>query len=131
MNRQNLENFLKFVFVGGFAAFVNFGSRFLFSSFMQFGAAVTISYLLGMVVAFKLFQKHVFASSKVSLKGSLIRFSIVNLFGLAQTVIVSLLVVQILPFSAIGLNEAIAHFIGMSLSVISSYFGHRFYTFRS
>ena len=52
--------FLRFLVAGGIAAGANFGSRFVFSMFLEYGFAVFFAYLIGMLVAFLLMRGHVF-----------------------------------------------------------------------
>lgn len=122
------KEFFKFLLTGGLAASVNFGSRFIYSLFLDFSVAVIVAYVTGMVVAFWLFSTRVFQAPKTSKYQAMFRFTVVNLFGILQTWLVSVWLLGMLGQSE--LNEAIAHLAGMSLATVSSYFGHRLYTFR-
>lgn len=122
------REFFKFLITGGLAAAVNFGSRFLYSQFVSFSAAVVLAYVSGMVLAFWLFSTRVFSDSATSRWQATYRFVLVNLLGVLQTWIVSLLVLELIGQG--GWQEAFAHLCGMSLATVTSYFGHRFYTFR-
>ena len=39
------KQFISFLFAGGFAAVVNFGSRFFYNEYMSFGNAVIVAYI--------------------------------------------------------------------------------------
>lgn len=123
------REFFKFLFTGGLAAAVNFGSRFVYSQFVDFSTAVVLAYVTGMVLAFWLFSTQVFKNSATTRWQSTYRFVLVNLFGIFQTWIVSVWVLSLVGPG--GIQEAFSHLCGMSLATVTSYFGHRFYTFRA
>jgi putative flippase GtrA len=128
---EHARQFTLFLASGGIAAACNWGSRFFFSKFMPFEAAVTVAYLVGMAVAFTL-MRMVFAGTGRAVVPQVGRFALVNVAAFAQTFIVSVAMVRwILP--ALGVDEhreAIGHFFGVATPAISSYFGHRFFTFK-
>ena len=130
MNKQ-IREYFRFLITGGLAAGINFGSRFVFSIFLPFQVAVALAYIVGMFVAFWLFRTMVFSNSSTSLRKSIFRFTVVNAFGLLQTWLVSVWFVTIIDLGSQAMNEAVAHFTGMSLAMLSSYLGHRFYTFKA
>ena len=127
---DHARQFPLFLVSGGVAAGCNWGSRFFFSMFMPFEAAVAVAYLIGMAVAFVLMRK-VFAGGGRPAAPQAGRFALVNAAEFAQTWIVSVAMVRwILP--ALGVDEhveAIGHFVGVATPAISSYFGHRWFTF--
>jgi putative flippase GtrA len=57
-----LVEFARFIAIGGLAALVNLVARYLLDFVMPFEAAVVLAYLVGMVFAFFLFQKLIFAT---------------------------------------------------------------------
>jgi len=124
--------FVKFVGLGAIAALVNFASRFAFDRFMPYEAAVVCAYLFGMVVAFILFQKFVFGDAGNGQFKQVFRFTVVNMVGLLVAVAVSSLFARtVLP--AIGWTffpYTIAHLIGIMAPTITSYCGHKFFTYR-
>lgn len=124
--------FVRFLACGGIAAAVNWSSRFLWSTFLPFGAAVLAAYATGMVVAFVLFRQFVFVQHGGETANQAVNFVIVNLVGMIATWAVALLMVhRVLP--AIGLIdhvEAIGHGVAIFTPVITSWFGHRYLTFR-
>ena len=124
-----MKIFFKFFAAGAIAAAVNFGSRFLFSTWMPFELAVVLAYLTGMAIAFTLFTYKVFNRSSNSKAKSLFRFTIVNVVGLVQTWVLSIIFLNTI-FSGSGqLGEAISHLSAMSFVTVTSYFLHRRYTF--
>jgi putative flippase GtrA len=128
--KKQIPEYLRFLISGGLAAGVNFGSRFVFSTFVSFQVAVPLAYVVGMVLAFSLFRTQVFLSRSTSLQKSILRFTVVNAFGLLQAWLVSVWLVTFINVGSQTMDEAVAHFAGMSLAVVTSYLGHRFYTFR-
>jgi len=123
--------FLCFAMLGGFAAAVNFGSRILFSLAMPFEAAVICAYLVAAATGFILFRLFVFPRSSRPLSQQSVSFLIVSAGGMALTWVVSVTLLRFV-FPAIGFGgprEAVAHVIGLLVPIISSYFGHRRFTF--
>ena len=124
--------FVKFVAVSGVAAVMNFGSRLLFSLVAPYAVAIVLAYCVGMALAFLLNRWLVFAESTNSLRKQMTFFMLVNLFGLAQTLLVSLVLAHwALPWLGITTYvEEIAHAIGIAVPTISSYLGHKYISFR-
>ena len=124
--------FLRFLIAGGISAFANFGSRFIFSNFFSFGVAVFVAYLIGMLVAFLLMRGHVFNASQGPILPQLIKFVGVNFFAMIQTLAISLVMAS-WAFPSMGIveqAEALGHLVGVLVPVVTSYFGHKFLTFR-
>jgi putative flippase GtrA len=125
--------FLRFLALGGFAAAVNWLSRFPLQRVMTFAEAVALAYVIGMVVAFVLFRLYVFPASPQPLDRQIRFFVLVNIAGIMQVWAVSMALVYYL-FPAVGfvgtLSEPIGHGIAIGVPTISSYFGHRYLTFR-
>jgi putative flippase GtrA len=123
---------VKFVGLGAIAALVNFASRFAFGRFMPYEAAVVCAYLLGMVVAFVLFQKFVFGDAGNGQFTQIFRFTLVNIVGLIVAVATSSILARVI-LPAIGwtfLPYTMAHLVGITAPTITSYFGHKFFTYR-
>lgn len=123
--------FLKFLVAGGFAALVNMGSRYLLNRFMPFEVAVVVAYLVGFVTAYVLCRLFVFDPSGRSRRSEVRRFAIVNVFALGVVWVVSVGLARIV-FPAIGFTrhaDDVAHVLGVLAPAVTSYFGHRFYTF--
>ena len=128
MTRQ----FARFLVAGGIAAAANFFSRIAFSTFLGLEAAVVLAYCVGMAVAFVLMRSQVFPPSAAPLARQVGIFVAVNLAAVLQTLIVTLLLARwLLP--AMGVRqfvEEIAHAVGVAVPVVSSYFGHKHFSFR-
>jgi len=126
------RQFLLFLLVGGLAALVNVLSRIGYSHWLGFTPAIVLAYLTGMVTAFVLARLLVFKDSARPLHHSAIYFALVNLLAVLQTWIVStLLAFHLLPW--LGVDQfrlEIAHAVGVAVPVFSSYFGHKFLSFR-
>jgi putative flippase GtrA len=126
------REFLGFLAAGGTAAAANYGSRFAFSLWFSFPAAIVLAYLVGMAVAFVLMRQFVFPGRGKAVAPQIVKFTIVNVLAVAQTLVISLVLARwALP--ALGVEqqvEAIAHLIGVAVPIFTSYLGHRMATFR-
>lgn len=126
------KQFARFVVLGGIAAVVNFGSRFLFSWLMPFEIAVICAYCVAAATGFLLFRLFVFPRSSRPIAEQSVAFFIVSFAGMIQTWIVSILLLRFV-FPAIhyvGPWEASAHGVAIGVPIITSYFGHKRLTFR-
>lgn len=123
---------LGYLAAGGIAAAANFGSRFLFSRWLPFEAAVVAAYVVGMVTAFVLMRRFAFSAGRSSPRAQVLSFCAVNGAAVLQTVLVSALLARIvLPGLGVpGDHEALSHAVGVVVPVVTSYFGHRYLTFR-
>ncbi len=127
---MNLQ-FLKFLVTGGIAALVNLLSRYALNHVMSFEAAVVAAYLLGMATAYLLARRFVFDASGRSMASEVRRFVLVNLVALGFVWVISVGLARV-AFPAIGMTwhaDDIAHLIGVLAPAVTSYVGHRFYTF--
>lgn len=127
---MNLQ-FLKFLVTGGIAALVNLLSRYALNVVMSFEAAVVVAYLLGMTTAYLLARRFVFDASGRSVASEVRRFVLVNLVALAFVWVISVGLARVV-FPAMGMTwhaDDIAHLIGVLAPAVTSYVGHRFYTF--
>jgi putative flippase GtrA len=124
--------FVRFVMTGGLAAAVNILARIALSNVMSFEMAVLIAYLIGMTTAFVLARTVVFAPGKATAAVQYLRFGLVNLVALAQVWIVSVGLAEIVfPWLRFDWHaETIAHVIGVTSPVVTSYFGHKHFSFR-
>ena len=125
------REFLSFVAIGGFAAGVNFVSRFPIDYFTSFEVAVVLSYGIAMTTAFLLNRALVFKAADGPWLRQYWRFFLVNLLALAQVFAVSVGLARFV-FPAIGFDwhaEAIAHAIGLASPILTSYWAHKRYSF--
>ena len=121
-----------FVLAGSIAALINIISRIILTIFLDFEISVFISYLLAMITSFLLQRKYVFKSTKKSYKRSFAGFLLVHFVTLLQVWIVSfLLKFWLINFiSSVTIVEFIAHVFGLGIPAFTSYFGHKYITFR-
>ena len=129
---DRVPRFVRFLACGGFAAAVNWASRFAWNLIMPFSLAVLAAYVTGMVVAFILFREFVFERSSTDTSEQVRNFVIVNIVGMVATwALANLLVYWALPAAGVTRHvEAIGHGIAIFAPVVTSWFGHRFLTFR-
>jgi len=127
------KQFLSFLFAGGFAAVVNFGSRFFYNEYMSFGNAVIIAYLTGMVTAFVLSKLFVFDKSAHSTQKEFFYFTLVNIVAIIQTYLISVGLAEYL-FPSIEFTfypNATAHAAGVIFPVFTSFIGHKYFSFKA
>ena len=124
--------FMKFIVVGGFAAFVNFMSRLLYSQYMSFRLAVVVAYVTGMITAYLLSKYYVFEPSGKRASTEFYHFTLVNLVAVAQVWGISVGLAEYLyPYLDFQFyREEIAHFIGLVVPVFTSYLGHKYLSFK-
>ncbi len=123
--------FGRFLLTGGLAAVVNLVSRWLLSHVIAYEVAVVVAYLIGMITAYSLARAFVFARSGRTMADEAVRFALVNLVALAQVWAVSVGLARLL-FPAVGFTwhaEDVAHLIGVVIPAVTSYFGHRHFSF--
>lgn len=127
------SEFGRFLLTGGVAAGVNVASRWLLSHVIAYEAAVVLAYLAGMTTAYLLSRAFVFARSGRTVADEAVRFALVNVVALVQVWVVSVGLAR-LVFPAVGFAwhaEDIAHLIGVVIPAVTSYFGHRHFSFAS
>ena len=126
------SQFLRFLFWGAVAAALHVFVRFLLSLALPFEISVLVAYPIGMLAAFILFKSFVFSTSSQSLVKSVLFFLIVNLLGLFQTFTASYLLRLwlLLIFESVFIIELVSHCCGVALPALTSFFGHKYFTFR-
>lgn len=128
------REFVIFILTGGLAASANFLSRIALSSYlgMDFYLAVIIAYIIGMVIAYILFKIVVFKKNdnEISLKKSIMFFCIVNLIGILLTFCLSNFLYYVLLKNLHFFRAEISHGIGIMLPAVSSYIGHKYFSFK-
>lgn len=127
-----MRKFALFLLTGGIAASLNWSSRFAFSLWMPYEYAVVCAFFVGLISGFVLMRWYVFEGKEKPVIPQVSKYIVVNLFALAQTLVISVCLVK-WGLPAIGIyenTEALAHLVGVLFPVITSFFGHRFLTFR-
>ncbi len=125
------REFVAFVAAGGSAALVNWLSRIAFSAFTSLEMAVALAYLVGMTTAFILNRVFVFGRSGRTIANEYSRFALVNVIALVQVFAITLALGRWF-FPAIGFDwhpHEVAHAVGVAAPIVTSYFGHRYFTF--
>lgn len=130
------KEFIVFVLCGGFSAIFNLLSRIWLNLYMTYPAAIAVSYMIGMLIAFTLNKILVFRqgnSGKRHAVSEFCRFALVNCISLVQTMLVALLFREIIfPFAGIHFYASeVAHFIGLASTTFTSFIGHKFFTFQT
>ena len=132
MSKAGHTEFLQFLIFGGIAAAINFLSRIAFNEVFSYRISIILAYLVGMIVAFTLFKLYVFEKSDHHYIDEIKGFVIVNIFGIIQVWMISIGLAEYF-FPAILFsfypNET-AHFIALGIPAISSYFGHKYFSFK-
>ncbi len=125
------QRFLMFLAAGGIAALVNVLSRIALSRMMPYEAAIVVAYLAGMAAAYVLNRLYVFEASGRGVHDEFLRFALVNLLAVAQVWIVSVGLAR-LVFPWLGFTwhaDTVAHVIGVAVPAVTSYLGHKHFTF--
>ena len=126
------EQFFRFLIVGGLAAVVNFISRILLSDAMSYRWSIVVAYIIGMLTAYLLSRIFVVEKSSRTPLSELYYFSIVNLLAVCQVWGISVLLAEYL-FPKSGFDfypEEIAHIIGLSVPIFTSFIGHKYWSFK-
>jgi putative flippase GtrA len=132
-NSSARSPFIRFVITGGISAVVNIAVRWLLGFVMEYQVAIIVAYLVAMTLAFFLARIFVFEPTPHGPAAQYLRFAIVNVVALAQVWLVSVGLAEYV-FPAMGFNwqvETVAHAIGVASPVVTSYFGHRHFSFRN
>ena len=125
------RQFLVFLGVGGFAALVNFASRILYNTHLNYEWSVFFAYLTGMITAYLLSRYLVFGSSNRTRRSELFRFTIINIAAVIQVWGISVgLARYVFPWITFEYYPyEIAHLIGLGVPVFTSYLGHKYFSF--
>ena len=130
--REENRQFILFIITGGTSAIINILSRIVLSNFFRFEIAILISYGIGMITAFVLAKRYVFLNTKKSIKKSFPAFALVNLISVLQTFFVSILIKKwlVIFFDNLSFIELISHSCGLGILVFTSFYGHKYITFK-
>jgi putative flippase GtrA len=126
------KQFIKFVFVSGCSAIFNLIFRYIFNFWVNYSFSIFFAYIISTTIAFIFDKIFVFNKAKQHIRKQIFFFILVNLCGLALTLIISNLFVFL--FEKIGFYyfmHEIAHFMGLGSTSFTSYFGHKYFSFRN
>lgn len=129
---MNSKQFSFYILSGGVAGLLNWGSRFIFSEFLSFEVAIALAFTVGLLSGFILMRIYVFQGVTKPILPQFSKYLIINFFALIQTFLVSIFLARwIMPsFGIVEYSEGLSHLIGVLTPVMTSYFGHKFVTFR-
>lgn len=126
-----IREFSAFLVVGAVAAGANWSSNVALRVFLPLQYSIVLAYLIGLTVAYFLCRKHVFYRSDLRMRRGYTRFAVVNAVALLQVWGVTIGLVDFV-FPMIDWNwqpEELGHALGVASPTITSYLGHKYYTF--
>lgn len=127
------ERFLRFLAAGGASAVLNMASRWMLGHVVSYELSVALAYGVGVASAFALMRLFVFEPAGDGAHAQFTRFVMVNVIGFAVVWGVSVGLARGV-FPAVGFRwnaDTIAHGLGIASSALTSYKGHRFFSFRT
>ena len=125
------KRFMRFLMAGGTAASLNFGSRFVFSTFMPFEFAIVCAFFVGLSSGFIFHKLLVFGPTDNSVRRQIGAYTAVNLIALLQTWVVTLLMANVLvPTLGVETGEGLSHLCGVIVPAVTSYLVHNYLTFK-
>ncbi|MFL5334494.1 MAG: GtrA family protein [Geminicoccaceae bacterium] len=129
--RADRWQFVKFVVAAGLSVPVNLAARVLLSRVMAYEVAIVLSHLCGMLVAYALTRTLVFGTSGRHTSIELARFALINLMSLFVTWLFAVGLLR-LVFPQIGFDKSpqlAAHVLALAVASVTSFYGHRRYSF--
>lgn len=127
------ERVLRFLAAGGSAAVLNMGSRWLFGHVTSYELSVALAYGVGVASAFVLMRLFVFEPAGDAPHAQFSRFVLVNVLGFAVVWVVSVGLARGV-FPTLGFRwhaDTVAHAFGVATSALTSYQGHRLFSFKA
>lgn len=134
---RNYKNFFSFFLTALLGASVNFITQIFYRDYFDFGTSVFLGYLTATVVSFVPTKRFAFSAGKTGNTGrEAIKFLIIALVALVVQVIVSKLTLTWIANPLLSevpafWREKGSHVVGMGMSFLANYFGHKLLTFRS
>ena len=131
------KSFYSFFLTALLGAAVNFLSQIFYREFFPFGTSVLLGYLTATIVSFAPTKRFAFSAGGTGNTGrEAIKFFIIAFVALAVQVGVSKLTFSYvaepyLPSLDQFWQEKGSHVVGMGVSFLANYFGHKMLTFRS
>ncbi|WP_130619624.1 GtrA family protein [Dyella amyloliquefaciens] len=127
------KRFIKFLAVSAVAAAANIGSRMLFGLWMGYVPSIVLAFGVGLFSGFMLNRALVFTEAESPVHHQIFWFIAVNLAAVVQTILASLLLARVV-FPQMHFTwhpETVAHSVGVGIPAITSYLGHKHFTFRN
>jgi len=135
---KEYKDFFSFFLTALLGASINFISRIFYRQFFDFDVSVFCGYLTATVLTFIPTKKYAFSAGKTGNTGrEAIKFLAIALLALIVQVYVSKYVLDwvatpLLPDPGQKIwRETGSHVVGMGMSFLANYFGHKLLTFRS
>ena len=131
------KSFYSFFLTALLGASVNFLSQIFYREFFPFGTSVLLGYLTATIVSFAPTKRFAFSAGGTGNTGrEVVKFFIIALVALAVQVGVSKLTLHYVAdpfFPSLDQfwQEKGSHVVGMGVSFLANYFGHKLLTFRS
>ena len=124
------NQFLRFLAVGGIAAFLHWLSRIILSTWMSFSGAVIVAYAVGMSVAFILNSFFVFPNSDKPKYKQARDFVVVNLAFLPVVWGASMIFDHGLRTIGVIYSHALAHGMALAIPMFATFLIYKFFTFK-
>ena len=134
---RKYKSFFSFFLTALLGASVNFVTQIFYRNYFDFGTSVFLGYLTATVVSFVPTKRFAFSAGKTGNTGrESIKFLIIALVALIVQVYVSKFTLTwvanpYFPGILSFWREKGSHVVGMGLSFLANYFGHKLLTFRS
>ena len=127
-----MKRFIAYLLAADVAALLNWSSRFLFSLWFNYPVSIVLAFIVGLISGFSLMRWLVFDGARKSAATQVPFYLLVNLLALVQTLCVSLILAKwVIPGVGLSIRpEGPAHLIGVLVPVVTSYFGHKYFTFK-
>jgi len=129
------KEFIRFLLVGGTAAAINFGSRFLFRVFFPYVLSVALAFSLGTVVSFILNKVYTFKAFDESTLAQLVKFVAIAVvsIGIASFTVYSGMEI----YKYIGITwiteremESVMHLVAIGVVMIFNFLAMKYFSFR-
>lgn len=135
--RKEFKDFFSFFLTALLGAAINFISRIFYREFFDFDTSILCGYLTATVLTFIPTKKYAFAAGKTGNTGrEAIKFLGISLVALVVQIYVAKytlewIVTPLFPTLDKIWRETGSHVVGMGMSFMANYFGHKLLTFRS
>ena len=128
--KKNFKHFFIFIFLALIAGLFNFIIRFYYSKFFNYTFSVFLAQISAMIMFYFLLKYFLYSTDS---KYSFIKFTIINIFSTSQVVLVSsVFALYIFPFLNFSFHHMeIAHLLGISSTAMSSFYLHKYWSFKS